>query len=421
MTQGYPPERVGGVEVYVKNLARELSRSHQVHVFSRGLRLGLSPGQVYETTEDGVPVTRVFVNLSTLKNFEELYQRPWLDQVFGEYLEEIKPDLVHFQHLGGLSLGLIRVARERQVPAVMTLSDHQPYCPRGQRIRDDKRICKTIVLDECLECLKPQCAGLPSRTGKLTAYLLFKTKGKDLLRKMREDIAERFQEVSLFIMPSESHRGLLVEAGVPAERSRVLPYGLDLSRLDQVTPRPSQEPVRRFGFLGTMIPSKGVEDVILAFKKMQSPGCSLHLHGEAVPYHGLKDYHQRLIELARSADISFYGPYQPDDLPKVLSKVDALIMPSRWYESYGITIREAFRAKRPVIVSDLGAFAEAVEHLVNGLKFPPGDVFELAKMMDLLAGDPALASRLAETGGPITGLSEHVAELEKIYKVARSP
>jgi len=393
-----------------------MADDHEVMVFSRGLKKGLSHGETYQTKQDGVDVTRVFVDLRKISEFRDIYMKPWLDKLFREYIESEKPDVVHFQHLGGMSLGMLAVAAEFGVPVVMTLSDHQPYCPRGQRIRNDKRVCKSINLDECLECLMPQTVGLPGKTSKLVSYLLGKQKGKQILRTMHEDIKEAFRNVDCFVMPSDYHRNRMIEMGVPEDTSLVLPYGLDLSLLDSVKPREAGVPVRRFGYLGTLIPSKGIEDAIMAFKRIKTPECSLHVYGEAVPYHGITDYDKRLAELGRSADISFYGPYQPEDLPRVLENIDALIMPSRWYESYGITIREAFRARRPVIASDIGGFTEAIEHMKNGLKFPVGDVFGLAEQMDILAADPELAARLSEEGGHTESLSDHAAKLMSVYE-----
>jgi glycosyltransferase involved in cell wall biosynthesis len=403
------------VEVYLQGVARALSPDHQVLVFSRGLLKDRQHLEVTEARETSAQVTRVHVNLRALKDFREVYQRDEVDRIFRDYLREKKPDLVHIHHLGGLSLGLIPTARTLGLPVVSTLHDHAPLCPRGQRIRDDKRICRSLQLEECLECLKPQCVGqgLP---GKAAMYLLAKERGKRYLQEMHECIHGAFDQVARFISPSRSHRDRMVEVGIPAEKIRVLPYGLDLDALESVPARPAGAPVRRFGYLGTLIPSKGVEDVIKAFKRLQTPGCSLHIHGESVPYHGLRDYDRRLAEMARAAEIAFYGPYQPEELGRVLAELDALIMPSRWYESYGITIREAFRAGRPVIVSDIGAFAEAIEHLKNGLRFSAGDVFALAECMDLLAGDPALAERLARTGGPVESLADHRKKLLALYQ-----
>ncbi len=410
---------MGGVEVYLKGLVRELAGSHQVYVFSRGLKKGLKNGEVYETSEGGVQVTRVYVDMRRVSTFRDIYCRGWVDDLFEEHLKETRPDVVHVQHLGGLSLGMISKAKSLGIPVVMTLSDHQPHCPRGQRIRNDKRVCKTLNLDECQECMMPQTVGLPSRSSKLVAYLLSKQKGIELLRDMHREISDIFEQVDRFIMPSEHHKKCMTEVGVPGARSEVLAYGLDLSTLDKVPERAKGEPVQRFAYLGTLIPSKGVEDVIMAFKRMKTPGCSLHVYGEAVPYHGIYDYDKRLVEMARSAEISFYGPYQPEDLPKVLSRIDAVVMPSRWYESYGITIREAFRARRPVIASDIGAFSEAIRHEENGLKFIPGDVFDLAEMMDRLAEDVELSERLSETGGPIESIPEHAGKLIRVYTDVR--
>jgi glycosyltransferase involved in cell wall biosynthesis len=415
VTQGYPPERVGGVEVYLKGLTAELAKAHSVQVFSRGLKPDSRHGELYEAKDGAVTVTRVFVDLAKHADFREVYLRPWLEGLFYEFLHWVGPDVVHVQHLGGLSLGLIRTAARLGIPVVVTLSDHQPYCPLGQRIRKDKRVCKSINLDECLECLMPQCVGLAGRPAKAAAYLLGKQRGKELLRRMHNDVAEYFADVRAFIMPSEFHRRLMVEAGVPADKARVMAYGLDLSRLDQVPPRAPAAPVRRFGYLGTLIPSKGVEDVIRAFKRIKTPGCSLHIYGEDVPYHGILDYRQRLAEMARSADVSFYGAYQPEDLPRVLANIDCLVMPSRWYESYGITIREGFRARRPVIASDIGAFSEAISNGINGLNFPAGDIFELADRIDRIAADPAIAEKFAAAGGPVESLPEHAWKLVELY------
>lgn len=417
VTQGYPPERVGGVEVYLRGLARVLSPEHEVLVFSRGLLQNRRHLEISRTRDPAAEVTRLHINLRTLKDFREIYQRREVDHIFRAYLEEHRPEVVHIHHLGGLSLGMIATARSLGLPVIFTLHDHAPLCPRGQRIRDDKRICRSIQLEECLECLKPQCVGqgLP---GKAAMYLLAKERGKRYLKEMHEAIHQAFQQVAWFISPSNSHRDRMVEVGIPAEKIRVLPYGLDLDALHAVPARPAGAPVRRFGYLGTLIPSKGVEDVIKAFKRMQTKGCSLHIYGEAVPYHGLRDYDRRLGEMARAAEISFYGPYQPEELAQVLSNLDALVMPSRWFESYGITIREAFRAGRPVIVSNIGAFTEAVEHMKNGLCFPAGDVFALAECMDQLARDPDLAERLAKTGGPVESLSQHRNKLLALYQQA---
>lgn len=407
------------MEVYLKNLARKMSEQEKVFIFTRAKLLNRKHLETEIEVDEGIEITKLRINPRILLDFRSTYQRDEVDLIFLNYLREKKPDLVHIHHLGGLSIGMIRLADELGIPVLITLHDHHPFCPRGQRIRNDKRICQKIVLDECLECLKPQTVGL-NLPAKLAMYVLAKNKGLEQLREMHREIARQFSRVFKIITPSKFHQERIIEAGVEPEKTIVMPYGLDLSLVEKVSPRPPGEPVRKFGYLGTLIPSKGVEDLILAFKKMRTKGCELHIFGEAVPYHGLYDYDQRLKEMATGLPVYFHGAYQPDELPQALAQIDCLVLPSRWYESFGITIREALRAKRPVIVSDIGAFKEAIVHGENGLLFPAGDVLELREMMDKLAQKPEFAEALLEKEIPVENLDEHCQKLKQLYQMAIS-
>jgi len=394
-----------------------MAETEKVFIFTRA-KLGTRKHLESEVdVEDGIEIFKLRINPRELLDFRSTYQKDDVDIIFRNYLLERKPDIVHIHHLGGLSLGMVRFADELGIPVILTSHDHHPFCPRGQRIRNDKRICQKIVLDECLECLKPQTVGL-NLPAKLAMYILAKDRGLNQLREMHKEIERQFSRIFKIIAPSQFHRERIIEAGVKAEKTMVLPYGLDLSLLEQVSPRPKGTPVRKFGYLGTLIPSKGVEDLIVAFKKMKVTGCELHIFGETVPYHGLYDYDERLKEMASGHPVYFHGAYQPHELPLALSQIDCVILPSRWYESFGITIREAIRAKRPVIVSDIGAFKEAIIHEESGLLFPAGDVFELREMMDRLAQDPNLADKITEKEYRTENLIDHCKKLLNLYQQA---
>jgi glycosyltransferase involved in cell wall biosynthesis len=417
VAQGFPPENIGGVEVYLKNLARKMAEQEKVFVFTRAKLGNHKHLETDIEVEDRVEIMRVRVDQRKLMDFRTTYQRDEVDAIFRNYLLDKKPDVVHIHHLGGLSLGMVRIADELSIPVILTLHDHHPFCPRGQRIRNDKRICTKIVLDECLECLKPQTVGL-GLAAKLAMYTLAKDRGMQQLREMHKEIGRQLERVSKIISPSRFHQERLVEAGAPEEKTEVLPYGLDLSLVDDVPAREKNQPVKKFGYLGTLIPSKGVDILILAFKKLKQKDLELHIFGEAAPYHGQYDYDKRLKELARGLNVFFHGSYQPHQLPEVLAQVDCVVLPSRWYESFGITLREAVRAKRPVIVSDIGSFKEGVRHNENGLVFKTGDMIELFEMMQKMADNPSLAGRLVEKGIAVETLEDHCAKLSAIYSGA---
>ena len=65
-------------------------------------------------------------------------------------------------------------------------------------------------------------------------------------------------------------------------------------------------------------------------------------------------------------------------LSEMMSNVDWVVVPSRWWESSPLVIQDAFLHGRPVICSDIGAMAEKVAHEVNGLHFTVADPPSLA-------------------------------------------
>ncbi len=67
----------------------------------------------------------------------------------------------------------------------------------------------------------------------------------------------------------------------------------------------------------------------------------------------------------------------------------ALIMPSLWYEGFGLTIVEAFAKGTPVIASDLGAMASLVSPGVSGQLFEAGNERLLA---NIIRNDESLPS-----------------------------
>jgi glycosyltransferase involved in cell wall biosynthesis len=95
-------------------------------------------------------------------------------------------------------------------------------------------------------------------------------------------------------------------------------------------------------------------------------------------------------------------------------------MPSIWFETYGIVMREAFFAGVPVIASDLGAMAEGIDHGKTGLLFRRGDAEDLGLKMRELMSDPELWLRLARAEKPILSVRQNAEQLVRLYDEAFS-
>ena len=97
----------------------------------------------------------------------------------------------------------------------------------------------------------------------------------------------------------------------------------------------------------------------------------------------------------------------------------ALVFPSVWYETFGLTVYEALACGTPVVVSDGCAGREAIIDGRNGLWFRNGDVADLAEKLAALRDD-ALVTRLSQAAyddywaNPLTR-DRHVDALCRIY------
>jgi len=125
-------------------------------------------------------------------------------------------------------------------------------------------------------------------------------------------------------------------------------------------------------------------------------------------------------ELRRVAEgderIDFMDNYECKELTKVLAGIDTLVMPSIWYEAYGLSILEAFANKVPVIATDIGGIPEIVHDGHNGLLFKRGDVLDLKQKMERVVNEPGLIQKFKENIPRVKSINEECDELLEIYR-----
>ncbi len=121
-------------------------------------------------------------------------------------------------------------------------------------------------------------------------------------------------------------------------------------------------------FVGRISEEKGLRTLIKAWQTINYP---LRIVGDGPLINETKD-------LAPN-NIQFVGKLVAHEVRLEMQKATFLIMPSVWYETFGLTIVEAFSCSLPVIASNLGAMAEIVEDSITGLHFNPSDAIDLVK------------------------------------------
>ena len=97
-----------------------------------------------------------------------------------------------------------------------------------------------------------------------------------------------------------------------------------------------------------------------------------------------------------------------------MSRVDWCIVPSVWWESFGLVVSEAWMFGRPVICSDVGGLAERNLHEVFALHFAMGDHRALAETMRRCCTEEGLWDRLA---AQVPEPPSREAMVEKFFEV----
>jgi glycosyltransferase involved in cell wall biosynthesis len=134
----------------------------------------------------------------------------------------------------------------------------------------------------------------------------------------------------------------------------------------------------KFIYVGNLLYTKGIFDLIKAFEILQKRGinCELTLCGEGKEKRNIIEY----CSTNSIKNVSVYGAVNNDNLPSILSNHDILVLPSH-REGLGVVLIEALAMGKLVIGSNVGGIPEIIRDNYNGFLFKPKDIDNLAKTM----------------------------------------
>ncbi len=429
------PEHYAGVEIVTLGLAKELrSRGHETFVLAPKRSIpgsGIEPGETEDYVFEGVPVRRIGRPKEGLfRPYRLGYENEVMARRAREYVQEVKPDIVHAEHFQGLSASVIPVFKETGAPLVYTATDFWTICPVVDLMRHDGVMCEGPETTHCVRCMvsrqpnsrpgvalkaamkrTPEAAlKIADRLAETSLSKVFPLNQVWALKERPGYIREHVEHVDHIIAYTSLMRDLLRSNGVGNGKVGISYYGIDASRISK-TPRNPPPPLR-VGFIGTLAPHKGCDILVRAFRSLESEA-TLEIYGNLKRFLSFIEQLQKLAE--GDERISFPGPFQREKVGRILSGLDVLVVPSRWYENQPGVIFEAFAAGIPVVATNLGGNSEFVKHEENGLLFELEDDKDLAHQLRRLAEEPGLLDRLRAGIGPVKTVRENVDELEKLY------
>lgn len=312
---------------------------------------------------------------------------------FAQQLDTRRPELVHVHELYPLiSPWILPECSRRGIPVAMSVYDYRLTCPTHNHFHAG-RLCTRCVDEGEWACLRQNCRG---------------SRAESLAFALRNAVARHARlfsgHVDCYITPTRFTADWLVQhAGVAADAVRVLPCMIEIP----ATPVADPAQGRYIAFAGRFVAEKGAA---LAIEAARIAGVPLWLAG---------DRHQSLQGRNGSDRLRYLQTLDAADLAAFYRGARAFVMPSLWFETFGIVVGEAMSHGIPVLASRLGALAETTIDGQTGLLFDAGDAQALAQAMRRLWDDDELVRRLGRGGRKHivqqSGRDAHLRGLQAIY------
>ena len=325
----------GGEDTVVDNEKRMLERNgHRVVLYTRSnqeLR-GLSKLQKLM-----LPFTTIF-NQRTYKDVKRI-------------IREERIDIVHVHNtLSLISPSVYYAAVACHVPVMQTIHNFRLLCP-GATFYRDGHIC-----EDCLEkgffcavrhrCYRGSC--LQTLACVINTWI--------------HRMTGIYKKLNYICLTEFNRERLLTFEQISPERVFVKPNFVE-DMGDGIVPLEKRE--NRFIFVGRLERLKGVDVLLRAWKEMGDIAPKLLLCGSGPMEGWCREY----ITRNGLSSVEMTESIPNIEARRLIADSRALILPTRWYEGFPMSIVEAFSVGTPVIVSDLGNAGSLVEEGVNGYKF----------------------------------------------------
>lgn len=370
VTTFYPPFHFGGDAVAVQRLARALARAgHRVtvvHDVDAYRALGGVP-RAEPAEEDDVRVLRLESRCGALSPLltQQLGRPVMHARTLRRLMSAEQFDVVHFHNvslIGGP--GALRLGGE--AVRLYTAHEHWLVCQTHVLWRHDRELC---TARQCIRCALHH--GRPPQLWRHVGTM-----------------ERALRHVDTFIAMSEFSRAKHREFGFPYEME-VLPAFLpDEDPSAATTPAPSPHARPYFLYVGRLELIKGLDDVIPLFSDYAD--ADLLVAGDGGHAGELRAL------TGGNPHVTFLGQIPADQLRGYYQHAIAVIVPSRCFETFGLTLIEAFQQGAPVIARDIGPFPEIVRQARAGLLFSTRE--ELGAAMRRLQREPGLRTALSRAG-----------------------
>ena len=370
-TLGLPPFRRGGLPRYSTDLSEELSKDNedylmypgQINPFSHKIRLSKKKTKyLFQTIEMKNPLP---VSLGLGIEDEDYYIQKRDITALKKLIKDIKPDVVHLHTLMGLPKEFLEYLHTNKIKTVYTTHDFYGLCPKMLKKNPQKELKTSKCTYDCMLCnVGPSYKKILVMQSHLYAHLKDSMVVKRMRSKNKSNLSSQSNNVSF------SNEQI-------NKRYNLRKYYLDMFNLIDLfhfNSSVSKECFQQYfpDIQGKIIPI--THDSLMDTRENSNFEVNNPIHlGYIGPYDEKKGFYVytqvlKKLDIKNKFEAHFYGDIvdQPifkenycinhgiltvDELNEEYNKLDLLVVPSLWHETFGYVVLEALLRGVPCLVS----------------------------------------------------------------------
>lgn len=318
------------------------------------------------------------------------------------FIKEFGPDVFHCHiYYGKLSSSILSEVKNQAVPLIQTIHEYKVVCPTYQ-LSSNGTVCEKCANFRFYNVLKHRCnKGSVSRSAAsmVESYVSY--------------IFGSIEKIDRFIAVSDFQRNKVISMGVPANKISTIHNFVDIGEIV-----PEYAVGRYFIYFGRVEREKGIWVLLEAFRKIKN--ISLLIVGEGSASEGAKEYCRRNA----MSNVTFFGFATRDQLGDLIRGATASIVPSVWYETFGLSAAESLAYGKPVIAADIGGLPEVLSVGDDSTLIEAGNVDELVAAVEEMAYGKLDLEKMGRAGRENVerkfSRASHYEKLSALYRAVMS-
>lgn len=435
----------GGLSKYCKELMEcETAMGHNVSVIYPG-KLGSKSQKViikkaasnYFTIHGALPAAITY----GIDN-PERYMASADSEIYRNWLAGQNYDIIHVHSIQGIHREFFLSAKWLEIPMVFTTHDYYPICMKCNLVDENNQICEEHSPFKCQKC--NAVGGLTYRdqairqskiyhriktqkwhSAALKNYLYLKnflgmSRKRDALTSDQAKAYSRYNSYrkdifnTFTLIHCNSFETMKIyKRFFPNKKYDAIP--ITHAGLKRLPKEKNETSVYNIGYMGGMSRHKGYdifESALDKLKNIRVINWVAWFYGG--PFLGKKDSERRKY-------CKYFTKAEEED---VWSKLDILVVPSQWRETFGFVVQEALCHGIPVICSDLVGSKDLVKQLDGHLIFQYNNINSLADAIAHLLENADYYNCLCEKIGRLEldiSMETHTEKIIDMYKSLAVP